>query len=916
MKPHYLLSFFCSLLLSGKLSATPHNIAADASVTSSASWSSECSAHAVNDGKIRLLDKGEWCSDSKLDARGRVYPFPWVQLDWDRAVSINKVVIYDRASLESHTAAGTLLFSDGSRLTVNTIPNSGAPKEVTFPAKHVEWIRFQATDGEGTHLGLSEIEVYPTPMASTDWVSKVNPFIETAKGRYFFFVTGSLPFGMISAAPLTRNINQGGGGYNYNSTQVLGFPQLHDWMTAGLNLMPVTGEVDLQKGEKGWSSPFTHEGEVAQPGYHRLYLERYKLWVEQTATNRVGFYRLSYSEPTMPKVLLSLGGHLSAVTQINAHATRCSDSEIEGYFDTAGRVWGGVDVARVYFVVRFDKPFLQLNSWCGDKQAGNISQMEGDKQLIEQPGSSFKQSVTTGVEARFAPVEAGEQLLVKTAISYVSIDNARQNMDADCSHWDFEQVHRAATDTWNEWLGKIEVKGGTEAQQVKFYTDLWHVLLGRHMIDDANGQYPNYLKGGERVGKATRIHTLAPQYSVGVLPKDKEGNVLHHMYSSDALWLTQWNLNTLWGIAYPEVLDEFSASFLEYDAQGGLLPRGPSMGSYTYIMTGCPATSLITSAYQRGIAHKWNPDRAYKAMKRNHEAGGMLAFDMDSELAHYKAHGYCPNDAGLTIQWSFEDWALGQMAQSMKHKRDAAYFQKRASGWPASLHPVMKLMLPRKADGTWLHTDPLNGNGYVQANAWQATFGLSHQIDRLARLMGGNDSLCYKLNQAFEDSRAKGFLFGKVSYANQPGCSTAHVFAHAGRPDLTQYWVRQVYNEVYSHITPERGYTGNDEDQGQMAGVSALMALGLFSLDGGSAQKPCYDITAPLFDEVTIHLDNRYYPGKTFRIRSHHNAPDRCYIERLQWNGKAVQEYSLPHSELVQGGTLEIYVSDKPLSIE
>lgn len=129
---------------------------------------------------------------------------------------------------------------------------------------------------------------------------------------------------------------------------------------------------------------------------------------------------------------------------------------------------------------------------------------------------------------------------------------------------------------------------------------MWHVLLGRHKIDDSNGEYPDYLSGGERIGKQTRIHTIAPKFQVRTLPKDKTGKSRFHMYNSDAIWLTQWNLNTLWGLAYPSVLDEFSASFIEYDKNGGLLPRGPSIGSYTYIMTGCPATSLITSAYQRG----------------------------------------------------------------------------------------------------------------------------------------------------------------------------------------------------------------------------------------------------------------------------------------------------------------------------
>lgn len=356
-----------------------------------------------------------------------------------------------------------------------------------------------------------------------------------------------------------------------------------------------------------------------QPGYHRLFLDRYGIWVEQTITERVGFYRLTYAQESLAKVLLGLGGHISTSTMVGAHASRVNETEIAGYFDTTGRVWGGVDKARVYFVVRFERPFRTLNSWIGNERQCDITQMNGSTEVYTIPGSSFKQSPTSGVEADFGVLKPGEQLLVKTAFSYVSIENARENMDQECSHWDFEQVRTEALSVWNEWLGKIDVKGGTNQQKMKFYTDLWHVLLGRHKIDDIDGSYPDYLKGGTRVGKATRIHTLSPEYKSRMLPKGKDGKVIHHMYNSDALWLTQWNLNTLWGLAYPSVLDEFSASFLEYDRNGGLLPRGPSVGAYTYIMTGCPATSMITSAYQRGIYRKWNPEKAFQAMKRNHE---------------------------------------------------------------------------------------------------------------------------------------------------------------------------------------------------------------------------------------------------------------------------------------------------------
>ena len=494
-------------------------------------------------------------------------------------------------------------------------------------------------------------------------------------------------------------------------------------------------------------------------------------------------------------------------------------------------------------------------------------------------GWSYHDAPTSGVSAKYE-VRAGDQINVKMAISYVSIANAKENLKEDCDHWDFNQVRRESQDEWNQWLGRIEVKGGTNAQRIKLYTDLWHTLLGRHKLDDYNGEYPDYTKGGIRQGS----HTVNAKLAVGKLKKDSRGKPIHHMYNSDAFWLTQWNLNTLWGLAYPSVLDDFAASLIQYDVNGGLLPRGPCAGGYSYIMTGCPATSLITSAYQRGITKKWSPTAGYEAMKRNHAKGGMLALDMDNELDFYIQNGYCPDNAGLTIQWAFEDWALAEMAAKMGKRKDYIYFHKRSTGWAESFNKQVNLILPRRRDGSWLHTDPLNGAGYVEANAWQATFGLSHDIPKLVELMGGSDSLCYMLNNAFEQSRSTDFVYGYgggyVSYANQPGCSNAHVFTHAGKPWLTQYWVRRVKEQAYGAITPDKGYGGHDEDQGQMGGVSTLMAIGLFSLDGGAKRDPAYDITSPVFDEVIIKLDSVYYKGKEFRIKTYNNSTENCYIQR------------------------------------
>jgi hypothetical protein len=249
--------------ISFSLGATPYNIAPQAKVTASSEMGDAYRSANICDGLISIENKGEWASKSTVNHWGYI-DYPWIRLEWEQARNINCIILYDRASPKSHTAAGTLHFSDGSQVLVHTIPNNGLAKVVDFPVKKVTWVKFVVTDGDGPTLGLSEIEVYPSPEDYIDCVSKVDPYVETARELYSFFVTGSQPFGMISAAPLTRSKNQWGGGYNYNSLEVLGFPQVHAWMLSGITLMPTTGNIDPTRGEQSWKSAFTHDGEVGE----------------------------------------------------------------------------------------------------------------------------------------------------------------------------------------------------------------------------------------------------------------------------------------------------------------------------------------------------------------------------------------------------------------------------------------------------------------------------------------------------------------------------------------------------------------------------------------------------------------------------------------------------------------------------
>jgi putative alpha-1,2-mannosidase len=887
----------------------PENLAALATVSGPGQY-----PEGAVDGIRQIEGAGEWIGESPNTWYGWI-TFPHFELKWEEAQTINTVVLYDRATLGEQLAACVLKFSDGSEEHVFALPNDGSPKRVVFTPRTVTGFKVEALDGVGTRIGLSEIEVYHDPAAQaetkpekvfTDYVSYVNPMIETGRGRWFFCTPGSRPFGVVSAAAYTRNKNQGGGGYNYNSTEILGFANIHAWIQSGINLMPVTGAVNANGGEKEWKSTFSHTGEIMEPGYHKVFLDRYRTQVEYTSTERVAFYRLKYEAAAEAKLLLQLGGFVGAASYVDGKARWVAPNRVEGSHGMTDRLWGGPKLSHVFYVMEFDRPIKRMDGWKGaDTVLTGIEDFEnpipegriqpGYFQKVEKYLFKNLPEEQAGVGMAYT-VEAGDTVQVKIGISYTSVENARKNLEAECPHWDFDRVRSESRAEWNHWLGKIEVQGGAVETRVKFYTDLWHVLLGRHRINDRNGEYPSYMSGanpfvsmivarghpGFKAPEEMALENGVVPLVIERVPLDTAGKPLCNMYNSDATWLTQWNLNTLWGLAWPEILDDFSASMLQYAKVGGHLPRGPSGGGYTAIMRGCPTTSLITATWQKGLLRKADAQTAYRVMRESHP---LLIRDAG---------------AGEMVQGAFEYWALAQMAEELGHRADLADYEPWIHGWKKYFDPEKNLL-----SGRW-----------VEANDWQGTFGVSHDIPGLAKLMGGPEVLAKQLDYAFEQGVDSDFVYtyneGTVSYANQPGLSNAHVFNYVGQPWLSQKWVRAVSREAYGGTNPNIGYGGHDEDQGQMGGVSALMKIGLFSLRGTSSKDPVYEITTPEFDSVTIHLDPRYYPGKSFRIITHNNTPENLYIQSAQLNGKALHDCWFYHRDFAKGGTLELVLGPEP----
>lgn len=733
-------------------------------------------------------------------------------------------------------------------------------------------------------------------VVSTDYVSLVDPYIMSARGRWFFFGTGKRPYGMVNVFPDTSNEGQGGGGYNWRFKEVLGFCHLHGWMTVGLDVMPTTqGNYELTKGK--WKSPFDRKNEIVQPGYHKTHLDKYNLDVEITSTERVGFHRYTIPDGGRSDIVFSLGGPNGSAIMRNGHITKTSATQLEGHYDRTNGRWNGPKRIRTFFVIQFDRPFTDFKNWSNDQYLDPVKGKFNDKSGL----------------VVFDKLEKNAKLQMKVALSFTSIENARLNLKTECPHWDFDRIKSESQAVWNEYLGKIKVKGGTAKQRTKFYTDLWHVLMGRHKLNDVNGAIPDYTDG-----KGNNTTEL----KVRKLPMGPDGKAKHNYYNADAFWLTNFNLNLLWGMAYPHILEDFADSFLHLDKIGGNLPRGPNGGGYSYIMTGCPATPLITSAYNLGVL-KRDGEEVLDVIHRNHMPGSGMD-KLYGDLQFYIDHGYCPMwdtkdefdmSGGLTLEWANADWCAAQLAKKTGDEARYDYFIKRSNNYQNQWDASTGFMRPKRRDGSWYENfDPMKWYGYVEGNAWTFTFYVPHDIPGLAKLIGGNDAFAEKLTYMLEAEKPHKFgrgHAGHFDYGNQPSCHLAHLYNHIGKPWLSQYWVREVSDIAFGGTDPHSGYCG-EEDQGQMGALSALMKIGLFSVRGACGAEPRYEITAPVFNEVTIQLDPNYFPGKEFKVITHNNSAKNVYIQKATLNGKPHNSCFLPQKDFAKGGTLELWLDSTP----
>ena len=744
-------------------------------------------------------------------------------------------------------------------------------------------------------------------------VDMVYPYLDAANSRWFYFSSACRPFGMVNLSPDMVIDGAWNSGYRYNEDSIKFFSHVHAWQLSGIPVMAATGPIKGHLGPDAYQSKFSHDKEVVIPGYHSVYLDDYNIRAELTSTTRVGFHRYTFPASDEGSILLDLGTVLGPSKTKSGYAKRVSASEIEGYalMDRTSR---RPKPTYVYYVIQLNKPFNKMFGWQDGQLNGKIKDFEGSN------GGVYVQYKT----------KKDEQILMKVGISYVSEAQARLNIEHELRHWNFDQVVSESKEEWNEKLGRIVVEGNTEQQKRRFYTDLWKALQGRRILSDADGKYC------DMTGEKRRI---------GQIPLDDTGKPKFNHYNSDSFWGAQWTITTLWQLIYPEIAEEFVNSMLLMYDDGGLIPRGPSGGNYTYVMTGASSTPFIVGAYMKGFKG-FDISKAYEGMKKNANQGGIMAKAgyehrtwKGGGIEAYDSLGYVPyplakkrygghmDGGGQTLEYSYQDWCLAQMAKKLGKDEDYTYFMNRSNNWKNLFDQESGWIRPKDWEGNWKSPfDPYQfKNGFVESNAAQSTWYVPHDLKGLANLMGGPKQAAEKLNQSFEKAAVLEFTSGKahdveneelyrripINYGNQPSIQTAFVFNHISHPWLTQYWSREVLETAFSQLSPDRGFNG-DEDQGLMGALAVLMKIGIFEMKSGNEINPQIELGSPIFEKINIRLNQSYYTGERIEITAPGTSLENRYIQTSILNGKSTYTQFLDFHELVKGAKLELEMGPEP----
>ncbi|WP_372757512.1 GH92 family glycosyl hydrolase [Mariniflexile sp.] len=705
----------------------------------------------------------------------------------------------------------------------------------------------------------------------------VNPFIGTG-GHGHTYPGATVPFGMLQVSPVNGVSNWDWcSGYHYSDSIAIGFSHLSLSGTgigdlADVLFMPSNKKIDLtfktsSRDSIPYKSKYSHSNETATPGYYQVLLKDPNINVELTTSLRTALHKYTYAQGDKQSVIVNLGFGINWDKATNTFIQVEDNQTISGYRYSTG--WAKNQ--KVFFVAKFSKPIVEHRLVSDGIEVDEIS----------------KDAVKSVAQFFFNQKE-GEEVLVKVALSSVSIANAKENLDA--GDFDFEAVKTESENKWNQALSKIQVETPIDSLKTIFYTAMYHAQLAPVTFSDKNGQFR----------KENDSIVTTNNYTA---------------YSTLSLWDTFRAEHPLLTLIAADKVSDMVNSMIEYYNTKRILPVWTLYGNETNTMTGYHSIPVIVEAYLKGIKG-FDAEVVYEAMKTT-------MMQDERGLVHYKKYGYIPynlldESVTITLEYAYNDWCVAQMAKALGKEADYELFLNRSKAYQHLFDAKSGFMRGKSSDGKSWHEpfDPKYSNhrehtDYTEGNAWQHSWFVPHAVEDFIKLHGSNDVFTDRLEQLFtESSEITGSnvsadisgLIGQYAHGNEPSHHIAYMFNRAGKPWRTQYWARKILDTQYN--TTPNGLSGN-EDCGQMSAWYVLSSIGLYSMNPAATE---YEIGSPIFEKATIALPN----GKAFTIKAENVSAENIYIQSATLNGLLFNQTTISHKTLLNGGTLHFIMGKTP----
>ncbi|MEY8610496.1 GH92 family glycosyl hydrolase [Parabacteroides segnis] len=662
-------------------------------------------------------------------------------------------------------------------------------------------------------------------------------------------------------------------GFAHVNLSGVGCPEL-----GSLLLMPTAGELKVDYREYGSK----YKDEVAHPGYYSNVLTKYGIKTEATASMRTGLSRFTFPKG-QGNILLNLGEGLTNET--GATVRIVNETEIEGSKLLGTFCYNPQAVFPIYFVMKVSKAPKSMGYWKKQREMKGVEaewDVYSGKYKLYTKYNREMSGDDVGVWFTY-DTEENEAIEVKMGVSFVSIENARLNMNTEQPGFDFDKVRTTASNMWNSDLSRVKVEGGSKDDKTIFYTALYHLLIHPNIIQDVNGEYP-------------------------MMESLKVGHTTGNRYTVFSLWDTYRNVSTLMTLLFPERQLDIIRTMVDMYKESGWLPKWELYGRETLTMEGDPSIPYIVDAWMRGL-RDFDVETAYEAMRKGATTPGEFNL-LRPDNNDYMSKGYVPlreqydNSVSHALEYYIADWNLSQLAKALGKKEDAKLFYDRSMGYKHYYSKEFGTLRPILPDGTFYSPfNPKQGEnfepnpGFHEGSAWNYTFYVPHDIPGLVKLMGGQKKFVDKLQMVFDE--------GHYDMANEPDIAYAYLFSYfKGEAWRTQKLVRELLSKYY-HNAPN-GLPGND-DTGTMSTWAVFSMMGFYPACPGDMD---YVLTSPTFNKVTIDLNKKFYPKGELVIESMHNSPEDIYIKEVTADGKKLKGYTISQEELVNAGTLKFILED------